>query len=128
MTNVAELNFLVTAPPFSSMWRIADNNLDLLKTKCLIITEEEQPSHPVATSWNRTMNQPEPVSPREAETVWNSIQDPSARRVAKALIQAGRRVHRSTVSRWRAEGWRPVPNRPHPWRRQDGRLMSRRQY
>jgi hypothetical protein len=60
------------------------------------------------------MNLPEPVSPREAETVWNSIQDPSARRVAKALTQAGRRVHHSTVSRWRAEGWRPVPNRPHP--------------
>jgi hypothetical protein len=60
------------------------------------------------------MNLPEPVTPHEAETVWNSIQNPSARRVAKALTQAGRRVHHSTVSRWRVEGWRPVPNRPHP--------------
>jgi hypothetical protein len=60
------------------------------------------------------MNLPEPVTPREAEIVWNSIRDPSARRVAKALTQAGRGVHHSTVSRWRAEGWGPVPNRPHP--------------
>jgi hypothetical protein len=60
------------------------------------------------------MNLPEPVTPREAETVWNSIQNPSARRVAKALTQAGRGLHHGTISRWRAEGWRPVPNRPHP--------------
>src|ERR1700674_4360398 len=60
------------------------------------------------------MNLPEPVSPSEAEAVWNSIRNPSARRVAKALTQAGRRIHHSTISRWRAEGWRPVPDRPHP--------------
>jgi hypothetical protein len=60
------------------------------------------------------MNLPEPVTPREAQIVWNSIQNPSARRVAKALTAAGKRIHHGTVSRWRAEGWRQVPNRPHP--------------
>jgi hypothetical protein len=49
------------------------------------------------------MTLPEPVTPHEAETVWKSIQDPSARRVARALTAAGRRVHHSTISRWRAE-------------------------
>jgi hypothetical protein len=60
------------------------------------------------------MKLPEPVTPREAETVWNSIQDPSARRVARALSQAGKRIHYATIARWRAHGWRPVPTRPHP--------------
>jgi hypothetical protein len=60
------------------------------------------------------MNIPKPVTPREAQAVWDSIQDPSGRRVAKILTAAGRRVHHSTIRRWRAEGWRPVPNRPHP--------------
>jgi hypothetical protein len=45
---------------------------------------------------------------------WRSIPNPSARRVAKALTQAGRRVHFATIARWRAEGWRPVANGPHP--------------
>jgi hypothetical protein len=34
--------------------------------------------------------------------------------VAKALTQAGRRVHFATVARWRAQGWRPVASGPHP--------------
>jgi hypothetical protein len=34
--------------------------------------------------------------------------------VAKALTQAGRRVHFSTIARWRAQGWRPVASGPHP--------------
>ena len=46
--------------------------------------------------------------------MWNSIQDPSARRVAKALSQAGKRIHYATIARWRAQGWRPVPSRAHP--------------
>jgi hypothetical protein len=33
------------------------------------------------------------VTPEEAKRVWLSIPDPSARRVAKALTQSGRRVH-----------------------------------
>ena len=55
-----------------------------------------------------------PVTPDEAATVWRSIPNPSARRVAKALTQAGRRVHFSTIARWRAQGWRPVASGPHP--------------
>jgi len=46
--------------------------------------------------------------------VWSRIENPSARSVAKALSQAGRKVHHSTVSRWAAQGWRPVAYRPHP--------------
>jgi len=51
-----------------------------------------------------------PVTPEEAKRVWVSIPNPSARRVAKALTQSGRRVHHSTIARWRAEDWRPVAN------------------
>ena len=36
------------------------------------------------------------------------------RRVAKALTQAGRRVHFSTIARWRSDGWRPVSSGSHP--------------
>jgi hypothetical protein len=55
-----------------------------------------------------------PVTPEEAKRVWVSIPNPSARRVAKALTQSGRRVHHSTIARWRAEDWRPVANSLHP--------------
>jgi hypothetical protein len=34
--------------------------------------------------------------------------------VARALSQASRRVHHSTIARWYAQGWRPVAHRPHP--------------
>jgi hypothetical protein len=54
------------------------------------------------------------VSPEEAKAVWAGIPNPSVRRVAKALTQAGRRVHPSTIARWRAQGWRPVARGPHP--------------
>ena len=54
------------------------------------------------------------VTPEEAKVVWASIANPSARRVAKALTQSGRRVHYSTIARWHAEGWRPVAHSPHP--------------
>src|SRR5215831_20488306 len=54
------------------------------------------------------------VTPEEAKVVWASIPNPSARRVAKALTQSGRRVHHSTVARWRAEDWRPVAHNLHP--------------
>jgi hypothetical protein len=46
--------------------------------------------------------------------VWSSISNPSARRVARALSQTGRKVHHSTIARWCAGGWRPVAYRPHP--------------
>jgi hypothetical protein len=60
------------------------------------------------------MRSPKPVTPAEAMAVWSSIKNPSGRSVAKALSQAGRRVHHSTISRWHAGGWRPVAHRPHP--------------
>jgi hypothetical protein len=60
------------------------------------------------------MRSPKAVTPQEAMAVWSSIKNPSGRSVAKALSQAGRRVHHSTISRWHAEGWRPVAHRPHP--------------
>src|SRR5260370_10785229 len=55
-----------------------------------------------------------PVTPEDAKRVWVSIPNPSARRVAKALTQSGRRVHHSTIARWRAQDWRPVANSLHP--------------
>jgi hypothetical protein len=55
-----------------------------------------------------------PVTPEEAKRVWVSIPNPSSRRVAKALTQSGRRVHHSTIARWRAEDWRPVAQSLHP--------------
>jgi hypothetical protein len=55
-----------------------------------------------------------PVTHEEAKRVWVSIPNPSARRVAKALTQSGRRVHHSTIARWRAQDWRPVANSLHP--------------
>ena len=55
-----------------------------------------------------------PVTPEEAKRVWVSIPNPSARRVAKALTQSGRRVHHSTIARWRGQDWRPVAHSLHP--------------
>ena len=60
------------------------------------------------------MSAMKPVTPDEAAKVWRSIPNPSARRVARALTQAGRRVHFATVARWRSQGWRPVASGPHP--------------
>jgi hypothetical protein len=55
-----------------------------------------------------------PVTPEEAKRIWVSLPNPSARRVAKALTQSVRRVHHSTIARWRAEDWRPVAHGLHP--------------
>ena len=55
-----------------------------------------------------------PVTPDEAARVWRRIPNPSARKVVEPLTQAGRRVHFSTIARWRAQGWRPVVSGPHP--------------
>ena len=55
-----------------------------------------------------------PVTPAEAHIVWDSLDGPSARRVAKALTQSGRPVHFTTVARWRRDDWRGVIDRPHP--------------
>jgi hypothetical protein len=60
------------------------------------------------------MRPPKSVTPEEAMAVWNTLKNPSARSVARALRQSGRRVHHSTIARWCAQGWRPVAHRPHP--------------
>src|SRR5450631_1064352 len=60
------------------------------------------------------MSSLKPVSPCEAKAVWTTIKNPSARRVARALSQAGRRIHHSTIARWRAQGWRAVAQGLHP--------------
>jgi hypothetical protein len=54
------------------------------------------------------------VTPQEAERVWNSHRCPSVRSVAKAMSQAGRPVHFTTVARWRRQGWRTVASPAHP--------------
>jgi hypothetical protein len=59
-------------------------------------------------------NFPKPVTPDEAKRVWDSQRRPSARTVAKALTQAGRPVHFTTVARWKRQGWRAVETDQHP--------------
>ena len=54
------------------------------------------------------------ITPGEARAVWDSLKNPSGRGVARAMTQAGRKIHHATVSRWAAQGWRPVAHRPHP--------------
>ena len=44
-----------------------------------VLKDPSHPLYPVARSRITIMNLPEPVTPREAETVWNSIQNPTAR-------------------------------------------------
>jgi hypothetical protein len=60
------------------------------------------------------MNLPAPITPAEARAVWDRMDHPSSRRVARALTQSGRPIHFSTVARWKAEGWRSVEHGPHP--------------
>src|SRR5205807_6823860 len=45
-----------------------------------------------------------PITLQEAESVWKSQARPSARSVARALTQAGRPVHFTTVARWKRQG------------------------
>ena len=60
------------------------------------------------------MRFPNPVTPAEAKAVWDSIPDPSSRKVAARLTQSGRPIHFSTIARWRSQGWREVTRAPHP--------------
>jgi hypothetical protein len=55
------------------------------------------------------------VTPQEAARVWNSQLGPSARSVARALTQAGRPVHFTTVARWKREGLLTIASFRHPW-------------
>src|SRR5262245_18940205 len=48
------------------------------------------------------------ATPWLAKLVWNGQRRPSARRVARALRQAGYGCHFVTINRWRAKGWRAV--------------------
>ena len=57
------------------------------------------------------------ATPQEAKRVWESQCCPSARSVAKALTQAGRPVHFTTVARWRRQGWPTVTSPEHPLER-----------
>src|SRR5206468_3568933 len=51
--------------------------------------------------------------PELAKSVWNAQWRPSARRVARALTQAGHPVHYTTINRWRSQGWRAIKGE-HP--------------
>ena len=42
------------------------------------------------------------------------MDNPSTRRVAQKLRQAGRAVSHETIRRWRANGWRPLDRELHP--------------
>jgi hypothetical protein len=66
---------------------------------------------------------PRPVTAQEAQLVWKAQRKASARSVAKALNQAGRHVHFTTISRWQREAWRPVQNE-HPLERAHAALDS----
>jgi hypothetical protein len=55
-----------------------------------------------------------PITPREAKAVWDSLEHPSTRSVARVLCQAGRPVHHSTIARWWGRDWRPVASGGHP--------------
>src|SRR5258708_11653421 len=79
------------------------------------IVEDKEGCRTVLAGGRRpTMSLLKPVTPEEAKRVWVSIPNPSARRVAKALTQSGRRVHHSTIARWRTQDWRPVASSLHP--------------
>jgi hypothetical protein len=57
---------------------------------------------------------PPPVTPLEAKRVWDEQRRPSARSVAKALTQAGRPVHFTTVARWKKREWQVEVRLEHP--------------
>src|SRR6478672_2461767 len=63
------------------------------------------------------------ATPELAQRVWARQQRPSARRVARAMQQAGYRVHFVTVNRWRAQGWRTTAA-DHPLEIARGRLEA----
>jgi hypothetical protein len=49
------------------------------------------------------------VTPAEAQAVWESLDDPSTRKVADWFGAAGRPIHRHTVARWKRAGWPRAP-------------------
>jgi hypothetical protein len=63
------------------------------------------------------------ATPAMAQRVWARHQRPSARSVARAMQQAGYRVHFVTVARWRAQDWRATAS-DHPLEIARGRLEA----
>ncbi len=57
---------------------------------------------------------PPPVTPLEAKHIWDKQRRPSSRSVAKALTQAGRPVHFTTVARWKKRNWQVEARLEHP--------------
>jgi hypothetical protein len=55
------------------------------------------------------------TNPTLAKRVWESMANPSTRRVATKLRQAGSTISHQTINRWRRDGWRPLEHeRRHP--------------
>jgi hypothetical protein len=54
----------------------------------------------------QTPELPASATPQDAQAVWERHRRPSGRGVARALTQAGRPVHFTTINRWRRHGWR----------------------
>jgi hypothetical protein len=55
------------------------------------------------------------TDPTLAKQVWESMANPSTRRVARRLRQAGASISHMTVARWRNQGWRPLESeQQHP--------------
>ena len=46
--------------------------------------------------------------------MWESLRRPSARRVSRALANAGRLIHFTTVARWKRQGWQTINHPDHP--------------
>jgi hypothetical protein len=61
------------------------------------------------------MAQLKTYTPALAKEVWESMPNPSTRRVARKLRQSGAGVSHMTVARWRSRNWRPLEQKPrHP--------------
>lgn len=46
-----------------------------------------------------------PVTPAEAKAVWDSLKEPSARKVAAKFEAAGRKISFKSIAKWKREGW-----------------------
>jgi hypothetical protein len=57
------------------------------------------------------------LTPALAQQVWDAMPNPSTRRVARKLRQAGTAISHETINRWRRAGWRPLERTQHPLER-----------
>jgi hypothetical protein len=53
-------------------------------------------------------------NPAQAQKIWESMRNPSTRRVATKLRQSGASISHMTVARWRNRGWRALEREQHP--------------